>query len=155
QLDIVGHRVVHGGAAYAEPALVDAAMLRGLEAIVPIAPLHLPGAIAAMKAVERRAPHLPQVACFDPAFHRNLPLRARRLPIPEVLHQEGVHRYGFHGLSYEYVLSVLGPGRPSRIVIAHLGNGSSLVAVEDGAAVDTTMGFTPTGGIPMGTRTGD
>jgi acetate kinase len=153
--DVVGHRVVHGGAAYAEPTLVDAALLRGLEAVVPIAPLHMPGAIAAMKAVQRRAPDLPQVACFDTAFHRTLPPVARRLPIPDALHRQGVHRFGFHGLSYEYVLSVLGSARPARLVIAHLGNGSSLVAVKDGAAIDTTMGFTPTGGIPMGTRTGD
>lgn len=153
--DFVGHRVVHGGASYAEPVLVDDAILRGLEAIVPIAPLHLPGAIAAMKAVRRRDPNLPQVACFDTAFHRTMPPLARRLPIPDALDRDGVHRYGFHGLSYEYVLSVLGPGRPARIVVAHLGNGSSLVAVKDGAAFDTTMGFTPAGGIPMGTRTGD
>ena len=154
-IDVVGHRVVHGGAEYAEPALVDPAMLRGLEAVVPIAPLHMPGAIAAMKAVQRRSSNLPQVACFDTAFHRTLPIVAKRLPIPDTLDESGVRRYGFHGLSYEYVMSVLGPERPARIVIAHLGNGASLVAVRDGAAVDTTMGFTPTGGIPMGTRTGD
>jgi acetate kinase len=153
--DIVGHRVVHGGGTYAEPALVDAAMLHGLESLIPIAPLHLPGAIAAMKAMRRRDPDVPQVACFDTAFHRNLPELARRLPIPDRLDQKGVHRYGFHGLSYEYVLSVLGPAGPARMVIAHLGNGSSLVAVKDAAAIDTTMGFTPAGGIPMGTRTGD
>lgn len=154
-IDVVGHRVVHGGAEYTEPALIDPAMLRGLEAVIPIAPLHMPGAIAAMKAVQRRAPNLPQVACFDTAFHRTLPVVAKRLPIPDTLDESGVRRYGFHGLSYEYVMSALGPGRPSRIVIAHLGNGASLVAVRDGAAVDTTMGFTPDGGIPMGTRTGD
>jgi acetate kinase len=152
---IVGHRVVHGGAEHMEPALIDAALLASLEALVPIAPLHLPASIAAMKAARQRFAQLPQVACFDTAFHRHLPLVARRLPIPERLDQEGLRRYGFHGLSYEYVMSVLGPERPLRIVIAHLGNGASLVAVKDGASIDTTMGFTPTGGIPMGTRSGD
>ncbi|HEX3594704.1 MAG TPA: acetate/propionate family kinase [Polyangiaceae bacterium] len=153
--NVVGHRVVHGGAAYREPVLVDDVVLRGLRALVPIAPLHMPGAIAAIEAVGRRLPGLRQMACFDTAFHRTLPDVASRLPIPEELHRSGVRRYGFHGLSYEYVMSVLGAERPPRIVIAHLGNGSSLVAVKDGVAIDTTMGFTPTGGIPMGTRTGD
>ncbi len=153
--DVVGHRVVHGGPEHTEPVVVDAAFLRSLEALVPMAPLHLPGALAAMRAVSERFPGLSQIACFDTAFHRTMPLVARRLPIPDELHEAGVRRYGFHGLSYEYVVSALGAKRPSRVVIAHLGNGSSLVAVKDGASIDTTMSFTPTGGILMGTRSGD
>lgn len=153
--DVVGHRVVHGGPEHTEPVVVDAAFLRSLEALVPMAPLHLPGALAAMRAVSERFPGLSQIACFDTAFHRTMPLVARRLPIPDELHEAGVRRYGFHGLSYEYVVSALGAERPSRVVIAHLGNGSSLVAVKDGASIDTTMSFTPTGGILMGTRSGD
>ncbi|HEX4336299.1 MAG TPA: acetate/propionate family kinase [Polyangiaceae bacterium] len=153
--DVVGHRVVHGGPAHTDPAVVDDALLAALRSVVPIAPLHMPGAIAAMEAVRKRSPRLVQVACFDTAFHRTMPSVASRLPLPEALDRDGVRRYGFHGLSYEYIVSALGKDRPSRIVIAHLGNGSSLVAVKDGVSVDTTMGFTPTGGVPMGTRSGD
>jgi acetate kinase len=115
----------------------------------------MPSAIAGIEAITARDPRLPQVACFDTAFFADLPEPARRLPLPDELHREGVRRYGFHGLSYEYVTSVLGPGGPRRVIVAHLGNGSSLAAIEDGRAVETTMGFTPLGGVMMGTRTGD
>jgi acetate kinase len=152
---LVGHRVVHGGRRHVEPARVDAALVESLRALVPLAPLHQPAAIAGIEAVGARMPEVPQVACFDTAFHASMPEEARRLPLPDALDAEGVRRYGFHGLSYEYVLSALGPSAPARIVIAHLGNGSSLVAVRDGRSIDTTMGFTPAGGVLMGTRTGD
>jgi acetate kinase len=152
---VVGHRVVHGGVEYTAPVRVDAALLRYLHTIVPLAPLHLPAALIGIEAVAARDPRAPQVACFDTAFHASLPEVARRLPLPPRFHEEGIRRYGFHGLSYESVLETLGAERPARIVIAHLGAGASLVAVREGRAIDTTMGFTPGGGIPMATRTGD
>lgn len=152
---VVGHRVVHGGARYVAPVRVDELVLAQLEALTPLAPLHLPSAIACMSAVAARLPGLPQVACFDTAFHASLPELARRLPIPERYYQAGVRRYGFHGLSYESVLSQLEPAAPDRVVIAHLGAGASLVAVKGGRAVDTTMGLTPDGGVMMATRSGD
>ncbi len=151
--DLVGHRIVHGGPNLAVPAIVDPALLTELRRIVPLAPLHMPACISGIEAVTARAPSLPQVACFDTAFHVTLPEIARRLPLPERFRD--VRRYGFHGLSYEHVMATLGAAAPSRIVIAHLGNGASLVAVKDGRAIDTTMGMTPTGGILMGTRSGD
>ncbi|WP_394821666.1 acetate/propionate family kinase [Pendulispora albinea] len=155
----VGHRLVHGGPHVTAPARIDAELLTRLRAAVAFAPLHLPAAMAAIEAARARFPEVPQVACFDTAFHTTMPEIARRLPIPSALHDEGVRRYGFHGLSYEFVLSSLssraGEPLPARIVIAHLGSGASLVAVKDGKAIDTTMGFTPAGGVPMGTRTGD
>jgi acetate kinase len=151
----VGHRIVHGGPHYAAPVLVDADVLGNLRAVVPLAPLHMPAGIAGIEAVQRRFPSLPQVACFDTAFHATMPEVAQRLPLPDRFSEAGIRRYGFHGLSYEYVMSVLGDARPARIVIAHLGNGASLVAVRDGRSIDTTMGLTPTGGVMMGTRTGD
>jgi acetate kinase len=153
RVSVAGHRVVHGGPEHVQPAIVDAALLASLRLIVPFAPLHLPASIAGIEAIATRDPALPQIVCFDTAFHATLPEVARRLPLPERF--EGVRRYGFHGLSYEYVMSTLGPAAPPRIVIAHLGNGASLVAVKDGRAIDTTMGLTPAGGILMGTRTGD
>ena len=153
--DVVGHRVVHGGPEHTEPVVVDAAFLRSLEALVPMAPLHLPGALAAMRAVSERFPGLSQIACFDTAFHRTMPLVARRLPIPDELHEAGVRRYGFHGLSYEYVVQTMGARALGRAVIAHLGSGASMCAVQGGRSVDTTMSFTPTAGLVMGTRSGD
>jgi acetate kinase len=152
---VAAHRVVHGGAAHTAPCLVDDALVASLRALVPLAPLHLPPSLAGIAAVTARRPGLRQVACFDTAFHARMPEVARRLPIAAALDREGVRRYGFHGLSYEYIVSVLGDPLPARLVIAHLGNGASLVAVERGRAIDTTMGLTPTGGIVMGTRTGD
>ena len=152
---LIAHRVVHGGSRHVGPARVDAELLADLEALIPLAPLHQPAALAGMRAALRRWPGVPQVACFDTAFHATLPEIARRLPLPEAVLGDEVRRYGFHGLSYAHVLWSLGAGAPPRIVIAHLGNGSSLVAVKDGRAIDTTMGFTPTGGVLMGTRSGD
>jgi len=147
-----GHRLVHGGPA---PQRIDAALLAELRELLPLAPLHLPGALAAIEAVGRVLPTLPQVACFDTAFHHALPELAQRLPLPRLLFDEGVRRYGFHGLSYEYVVRSLGAELRARTVIAHLGSGVSLVALRDGVPIDTTMSFTPTGGVMMGTRSGD
>jgi acetate kinase len=149
-----GHRVVHGGTRYAEPALVDDDVLADLRELVPFAPLHMPAAIAGIDAIRRRW-DIPQVACFDTAFHRHMPELARRLPLPDALWDAGVRRYGFHGLSYEYIVRALGAAQLGRAVIAHLGNGASMVAVDGGQSVDTTMGFTPAGGLVMSTRSGD
>ena len=151
----IGHRVVNGGP-HSAPQKVTPQMLIELRNLVPLAPLHLPAEIQIMEAVLSQAPQIPQVACFDTAFHRKLPELAQRFPLPRKLFDEGVRRYGFHGLSYEYVLQELGPAaKGQRLIIAHLGNGSSLAAVRDGLPVDTSMGLTPTGGVMMGTRTGD
>ncbi len=152
-LSVVGHRVVHGGCEHVQPAIVDEVLLASLHRLVPLAPLHMPACVAGIEAIVARDPGMTQVVCFDTAFHATLPEVARRLPLPDG--QRDVRRYGFHGLSCEYTMSTLGPNPPSRIVIAHLGNGSSLTAVKDGRSIDTTMGFTPTGGILMGTRSGD
>ncbi len=152
---VVGHRVVHGGREHSAPARIDGALLESLKRLVPLAPLHLPAAIAGIEATTQHLPGVPQVACFDTAFHASIPEQAARFALPTRLYAEGVRRYGFHGLSYEYILSRLGEPPPSRVIIAHLGNGASLAAVRDGHSVDTTMGLTPGGGILMGTRSGD
>lgn len=149
-----GHRVVHGGPSHADPVLVDERVLTELRAVVPFAPLHVPAAISGIEAVGGRW-DIPQVACFDTAFHHDMPLLAQRLPLPDALTDGGLRRYGFHGLSYEYVVGAVGAAELGRGVIAHLGNGASMVAVRDGRSVDTTMGFTPAGGLVMSTRTGD
>jgi acetate kinase len=151
----VGHRIVHGGPDHTAPELVTAEVLAALRKIVPFVPLHLPGEIAAIEAISARFPKLPQVVCFDTAFHRTLPEIAARFPMPRELWDLGVRRYGFHGLSYEYIVNALGTQSRGRVIVAHLGNGASLAAVRDGKSVDTTMGFTPTGGFMMGTRSGD
>jgi acetate kinase len=151
----VGHRVVHGGESFTAPTLLDDSVLALLEKLVPLAPLHLPPALALIRAALERCPNARHVACFDTAFHHTLPSVARRLPIPNELDAAGIRRYGFHGLSYEYVLSALGNPVPERLIVAHLGSGASLAAIHQGRSIDTTMGLTPTGGIPMGTRTGD
>ncbi|MET0385184.1 MAG: acetate/propionate family kinase [Polyangiales bacterium] len=151
----IGHRVVHGGPAHSAPARIDAALLTEIRGLVSWAPLHLPAALDAIDAVTARFPDAAQVACFDTAFHRTLPELAQRLPLPRELWDRGVRRYGFHGLSYEYVVAHLGGDARGRLVIAHLGNGSSLTALRDGQPVDTSMGFTPNAGVMMGTRTGD
>jgi acetate kinase len=151
----LGHRVVHGGATYAAPTHIDAELLSNLRELVPLAPLHLPGALAALDAARARYAELPQVACFDTAFHQRMPELARRLPLPRALWDKGVRRYGFHGLSFEYVLQHLGEAASGRVIIAHLGNGASLAAVSGGVPRDTSMGFSPTSGVMMGTRTGD
>jgi len=156
--DAIGHRIV-APLAWNEPQRLDAARLAELRGLAPLAPDHLPQALAAMDALTAAYPGVPQVACSDSAFHRTLPPAARNFALPRRLQAEGVVRYGYHGLSCEYVLSVLhaeDPQRASgRIVIAHLGHGASLTAVRDSVSVDTTMGFTPLGGVPMSTRSGD
>jgi acetate kinase len=155
----VGHRVVHGGTAFGAPTRVDATVLAALESLCPLAPLHQPHNIAAMRAIAALAPWLPQVACFDTAFHRNQPPVAQRFALPRELHDAGVRRYGFHGLSYDYIASALRARAPAvadgRVVAAHLGAGASLCAMLGGKSVDTTMGFTALDGLPMGTRCGN
>lgn len=152
----IGHRVVNGGPLYTAPRKITPQILGELHRLIPLAPLHLPAEIKIMEAVASRTPQIPQVACFDTAFHRKLPELAQRFPLPRKFFDEGVRRYGFHGLSYEYVLQELGQAAKSRrLVIAHLGNGASLAAIKDGLPADTSMGLTPTGGVMMGTRTGD
>ena len=154
----VGHRVVHGGTRHAAPERVDAALLAELEALVPLAPLHQPHNLAPMRALLARAPALPQVACFDTAFHRSQPDTAQRYALPRRITDLGVHRYGFHGLSYEWVATRLPAIDPAaaagRTVVLHLGNGSSMCAMAAGRSVATTMGFTALEGLPMGTRCG-
>jgi acetate kinase len=156
----VGHRVVHGGARFSGPALLDAATEEAIEELAELAPLHNGPALAAIRALrEALGPGVPQVACFDTAFHSRMPRVARLFALPRHLADEGILRYGFHGLSYEYVMGELGVLDPdaarSRVVIAHLGNGASMVAIRNGESIDTTMGFTPIGGLAMGTRSGD
>src|ERR671932_2212350 len=155
----VGHRIVHGGDPHREPPRGRPEVLADLRALVPIDPNHLPQAIAAIEAVARAYPAVPQVACFDTAFHSRMPRVARLYALPSRLAEEGIIRYGFHGLSYEYVMGELRRLEPEaaagRVVVAHLGNGASMAAVRGGVGVDTTMGFTPTGGLVMGTRSGD
>jgi len=154
--DAVGHRIVQGGSEHESPEKVGPELLETLERLVPLAPLHLPAEIRAIEAVADRDARLPQVACFDTAFHRRSPELAQRFPLPRRLWHEGVRRYGFHGISYEYILDRLGAeGREGKLILAHLGNGASMVAVRDGSPLETTMGLTPTGGIMMGSRSGD
>ena len=153
-----GHRVVHGGPDLTAPVVVDAATLAAIAALEPLAPLHNPPAVAVLKAIAERFPRLPQVACFDTAFHRGHPAVADRFAIPDDLYQEGVRRYGFHGLSYEYIAGALAERAPAiaagRVVVAHLGSGASMCAVAGGRSVDSSMGFTALDGLPMGTRPG-
>ena len=153
--DAAGHRVVHGGVRYPSPVRIDADVLDGLRALTPLAPLHQPAALDGIAAVARSHPDLAQVACFDTAFHSGLPEVAQRLPVPDELWNAGVRRYGFHGLSYEHVVANVGSDELGRAVLAHLGSGASLAAVDHGQSVDTTMAFTPASGIPMSTRAGD
>jgi len=154
----VGHRVVHGGPLYGAPVLVDDSVLEYLERLTSLAPLHQPNNLAPIRALRQRAPGLPQVACFDTAFHRRHSEIADRYAIPESLYKEGVRRYGFHGLSYEYIASQIPHRAPElaggRVVVAHLGSGASLCAMAAGRSVDSTMGFTALDGLPMGTRPG-
>jgi acetate kinase len=158
RLVAAGHRVVHGGTRFSTPVLVDGPTLGALEALVPLAPLHQPHNVAAIKAVAQRVPWLPQVACFDTAFHRTLPPVAQAFALPRRYLDEGVRRYGFHGLSYEYIASVLprtdARAATGRTVVAHLGNGASLCALRGGCSVATTMSFTALDGLVMGTRCG-
>jgi len=150
-----GHRVVHGGPHLLAHQLITPAVLTELQNCIHFAPLHIPTALRLITAAERAYPQLPQFACFDTAFHTTIPEVGSRFALPRPLFDEGIHRYGFHGLSYESIVRQLGTQLPSRTVIAHLGNGASLAAVKDGRSVDTSMGLTPTGGIPMATRSGD
>ncbi|MBN2577959.1 MAG: acetate/propionate family kinase [Pirellulales bacterium] len=158
-LDAVGHRVVHGGTKYCQPSVITEELTETLEEIIRLAPEHLPHELKAIRAVEHHYPQLTQVACFDTAFHRRMPEIAQRIPLPRSLWHEGVLRYGFHGLSYEYILMKLREIAPAeaegRVIIAHLGNGCSMAAVQSGVGVETTMGLTPAGGMMMGTRSGD
>lgn len=156
-VDAVGHRIVHGGPDYRTPQRVTPDLLSALEALTAIDPEHLPQALGAIHLVRRRFPAIPQVACFDTAFHRTMPSVAQRYPLPQRYAEAGVLRYGFHGLSFEFITETLQTVDPSarRVIIAHLGNGASMAAIRDGASLDTTMGFTPVGGLMMSTRSGD
>ncbi|HTO53687.1 MAG TPA: acetate/propionate family kinase [Myxococcota bacterium] len=154
----VGHRVVHGGASHTKPAIVTPDLLRDLRELVPLAPLHQPHNLAAIEAVELRLPGVPQVACFDTSFHRGQPAVAELVPLPREIREEGVQRYGFHGLSYEYIASVLPEVAPEiaegRVIVAHLGSGASLCALRGRRSLDSTLGFTALDGLCMGTRPG-
>lgn len=153
-----GHRMVHGGGRYVAPLRLDRASIRDLETLVPLAPNHMPHNLAAARALAERRPDLPQVGCFDTAFHETLPPEARELGLPHAYTERGVRRYGFHGLSYQSVVNhwpeVTGGPLPERLVVAHLGNGASLCAIKDGRSIATTMGFSALDGVPMGTRSG-
>ena len=160
ELAAVGHRVVHGGPKYTLPQRITARLVRELHQLEPFDPEHLSEEILLTEAFHHRFPRLPQIACFDTAFHQAMPRVAQLLPIPRRFERMGVRRYGFHGLSYAYLLEELAriagtKAARGRIVLAHLGNGASLAAVRAGCPVDTSMGFTPTAGIPMSTRSGD
>jgi acetate kinase len=154
----VGHRVVHGGAKYARPTIVTPEVMADLRALIPLAPLHQPYNLAAIDAVSERLPGVPQVACFDTSFHRGQPAVAEVVPLPRDLCKGGVQRYGFHGLSYEYIASALPQAAPEiadgRVIVAHLGSGASLCAMKNRRSVDSTLGFTALDGLCMGTRPG-
>jgi len=154
----VGHRVVHGGPAYSRPVLIDDTVVEELERYIPLAPLHQPNNLAPIRSILKSHPELPQVACFDTAFHRGHSAVADHFAIPEQLYKEGVRRYGFHGLSYEFVARRMQELFPetvkSRVIVAHLGSGASMCALLDGRSVESTMGFTALDGLPMGTRPG-
>jgi acetate kinase len=158
-LAAAGHRLVHGGSRYREPQRITPEFLTEIEQLIPLDPDHMPAAIRGIKFIAKKFPELPQVACFDTAFHTSLPKVARMYALPGNLYDQGILRYGFHGLSYEYVMGELreleGKIARGRVIIAHLGNGASMVAVKDGESIDTSMGFTPLEGLVMGTRSGD
>jgi acetate kinase len=156
----VGHRLVHGGPFHRVPVLITSQLITDLNKLLPLAPDHLPHELKAIQAIKRLYPELRQVACFDTSFHRNMRHLAQIYPLPRHLQNEGILRYGFHGLSYEYIMNALrmevgDTEANGRVIIAHLGNGASMVAVRNGKSVDTTMGLTPAGGLVMGTRSGD
>ncbi len=153
--DAVGHRIVHGGPRHARPALVEDGILIELRALAPLAPLHQAPGLAVLESARARYPDVPHVACFDTSFHRALPEVTQRFALDERWWQAGVRRYGFHGLSYEYLLDAVPATRRGRVVLAHLGSGASMAALLGGAPRDTTMGLTPTGGLVMATRSGD
>jgi acetate kinase len=157
--DAVGHRIVHGGQNYSQPQILTQQLLDELKELIPLDPEHLPQALDGIHFIHQEYPDLPQTACFDTAFHRQMPKRARLYALPRQFFEQGVQRYGFHGLSYEYILQELqdldGQMAQGRVIIAHLGNGASVAAVKDGKSIDTSMGFTPLEGLVMGTRCGD
>jgi len=154
EIEAVGHRVVHGGAKYLKPTRITEEIFSDLKKVVSFDPLHLPPQLEGIEMMQKRFPKTPQVACFDTAFHRTIPKVAKTFAIPNRYYDEGIYRYGFHGLSYEYIMHKL--GNPSgRLIIAHLGSGASMAAVRDGHCVDTTMGFTSSSGLVMSTRAGD
>jgi acetate kinase len=159
RLVAAGHRLVHGGSQYRDPQRITPEFLHQIEQLVPLDPDHMPAAIRGIQFLSRKFPQLPQVACFDTAFHSSLPKVARMYALPRRFYDQGILRYGFHGLSYEYVMlelhAVEGGLANGRVIIAHLGSGASMVAVKDGKSVDTSMGFTPLEGLVMGTRSGD
>jgi acetate kinase len=154
----VGHRVVHGGAKYAAPVVVTPQVIEDLRALIPLAPLHQPYNLGAIESVAARLPGVPQVACFDTSFHRGQPAVAEVVPLPREICRDGVQRYGFHGLSYEYIASVLPQVAPEiasgRVIVAHLGSGASMCALRQGKSIDSTLGFTALDGLCMGTRPG-
>jgi acetate kinase len=158
QLAAVGHRVVHGGLEYSKPVRVDAGVLTALEKFIPLAPLHQPHNLAPIRAFIERAPSLPQIACFDTAFHRDQPAVAQAFALPKAITDRGVQRYGFHGLSYEYIAHTMSKydarAAAGKTVVLHLGNGASMCAISAGRSVASTMGFTAVDGLPMGTRCG-
>ncbi len=159
-LTAVGHRIVHGGPKFHQPQRVTTGMIEDLQRFSPFDPEHLPVELLLIEAFQKQFPDLPQIACFDTAFHHDLPRVARLLPIPRRFDAQGVRRYGFHGLSYEFLMQELDrlagtEAAQGRVILAHLGNGASLAAVHGGKCIDTTMGFTPTAGVPMSTRSGD
>jgi acetate kinase len=159
QLGAAGHRLVHGGPRYKDPQRITPEFLTEIGHLVPLDPDHLPAAIRGIQFIARKFPKLPQVACFDTAFHGGLPKVARMYALPRDLYDQGILRYGFHGLSYEYIVGELhtleGKLANGRVIIAHLGSGASMVAVKDGKSIDTSMGFTPLEGLVMATRSGD
>ncbi len=158
ELKVAGHRVVHGGLKYSQPTLLTDAVVKELEQFIPLAPLHQPHNLSPIRALAKVHPDLAQVACFDTAFHRTMPKVAETFAVPRWLTEEGVRRYGFHGLSYEYIASTLGSvdqkAAKGRVVVCHLGNGASMCAIKNGRSMASTMGFTAVEGLPMGTRTG-
>ncbi len=158
RLAAVGHRVVHGGEQYAQPVLIDDQVLAELNRLIPLVPLHQPHNLAAIRAVSKSHPQLPQVACFDTAFHRHRPAESERFGVPFELYENGVRRFGFHGISYEYIASRLEQIAPDlsqgRVVVAHLGSGCSMCAIRAGKSIETTMSFSSLDGVPMGTRCG-
>ncbi len=155
----IGHRVVHGGDRFYSPTLVDETVLQSLEQLIPLAPDHLPAELELIQSCKKSFPGTKQIACFDTAFHHTLPSYARTLSLPRRFAEQGIHRFGFHGLSYSYLQSVLNKEFPGiaqkKIIMAHLGNGCSMCALEQGRSIDTTMSFTPCAGVPMGSRSGD
>ncbi|MFZ1827985.1 MAG: acetate/propionate family kinase, partial [Candidatus Competibacteraceae bacterium] len=156
KIEAAGHRVVHGGLVYDRAVRIDERVIADLEQLTPLAPLHQPHNLAAIRALAEVAPGLPQVACFDTAFHRTQPRVAQLFALPRALIESGVRRYGFHGLSYEYIAYRLPHYAPEarKVVVAHLGSGASMCALHDGRSIESTMGFTAVDGLPMGTRTG-